>query len=44
MIVKKQYFKVKKRNCYRCEYLITSWRLFGIIPIFIGEKLIKELR
>ena len=44
MIVKKQYFKVKKRNYYRCEYLITSWMLFGIIPIFVNEKLIKELQ
>lgn len=43
MIIKKQYFKVKKRNYYRCEYLITSWTLFDIIPIFVNEKLIKEL-
>ena len=44
MIVKKQYFKDKKRNSYRGKYLITSWELFGIIPIFINEKLIAEIR
>ena len=44
MIIKKQYFKFKERNYYKCKYLITSWMLFGIIPIFINEKLITELR
>ena len=44
MIIKKQYFKDKKRNYYKCQYLITSWNLFGFIPIYISEKLVKEFR
>lgn len=43
MITKKQHYKIIKRNYYKCEYLITSWNLFGFIPIYISEKLVKEI-
>lgn len=42
MIIKKQYLKIKTRGIFTCKYIITSWNLFGIIPLYITEALLQE--
>ena len=42
MVVKKQYLKIKRRGIYTCKYMITSYNLFGIIPLYISETLLQE--
>lgn len=42
MIIKKQYLKLKTRGIFTCKYMITSWNLFGIIPLYISESLLQE--
>lgn len=42
MIIKKQYLKIKTRGIFTCKYMITSWNLFGIIPLYITEALLQE--
>lgn len=42
MIIKKQYLKIKTRGIFTCKYMITSWNLFGIIPLYITETLLQE--
>lgn len=41
MIVKRQKIYKKKRSIYMDTYKVTSYWLFGFIPIFVNHELIS---
>ena len=40
MIVKRERIYTKKESIYTYTYKRTSWWLFGVIPVFINNKIL----